>query len=154
MTWHWLAFDCTAFDWPFVCAEDIQCLLWIYVIFIRRFLCMFSIFNSLIKQFHGFLSQAVLLNLLREILSKTQNEEPPQVVFYVSNNTSKFINYTRYFRSMGSLKRLFRSNEKGGESNLNQFRHSLLEKSYSDQTFSWLEKSGTKMNRDAGPKLV
>ena len=36
---------------------------------------MFSIFNSLVKQFHGFLSQAVLLNLLREILSKTQNEE-------------------------------------------------------------------------------
>ena len=73
MTWHWLAFDCTAFDWPFVCAEDIQCLLWIYMIFIRRFLCMFSIFNALVKHFLGFLSQAVLLNLLREILSKTQN---------------------------------------------------------------------------------
>ena len=36
---------------------------------------MFSIFNSLVKHFLGFLSQAVLLNLLREILSKTQNEE-------------------------------------------------------------------------------
>ena len=116
---------------------------------------MFSIFNSLVKQFHGFLSQAVLLNLLREILSKTQNEEPPQVVVYVSNNTSKFINYTRYFLSMGSLKRLFCSNEKGESLIWTNLDIHSLKSLIQTKLFPDLKSQEQKwIGRYAGPKLV